>query len=92
MLAEAESSEEAEQTPNDTDQEEEEQSEYRELKTPQEITKVLNHLENKIIFMKHGIEEPRHLSDVEKLGASTKQLRALGLQLYQLDATKAQNR
>lgn len=75
-MAEAEARSEVEneerQAKEEENEEEEEQSGYKVLRTPHEITAALEHLENKIIFLKHGVEEPKHLNEVEKLGASTR--------------------
>ena len=47
---------------------EEEPSVYQKVEGPEAITELLGKIENRIIFMKHGIEKPGHLEAVESFG------------------------
>lgn len=47
---------------------EEEPSVYQKVESPEAITELLGKIENRIIFMKHGIEKPGHLEAVETFG------------------------
>ena len=47
---------------------EEEPSVYQKVESQEAITELLGKIENRIIFMKHGIEKPGHLEAVESFG------------------------
>ena len=48
--------------------EEEEPSVYIKVETAEAITELLEKIENRVIFMKHGVEKPGHLEAVELFG------------------------
>jgi hypothetical protein len=46
---------------------------------PETVSYVLNHLENRLIFLKHGVEKPEHLLAVEDLADAIKSMKKLGV-------------
>ena len=52
---------------------------------------MLDNLENKLIFLKHGHEINSHLEAVEELGQNIQSMQKLGVQLYQIDMQKNEN-
>lgn len=48
-------------------------------------------LENKIIFLKHGIEKKPHLEMVEELGDNLTSMTKIGVKPYRIDVTNPEN-
>ena len=55
-------------------EEEEEPSVYIKVETAEAITELLEKIENRVIFMKHGVEKPGHLEAVELFGQNFKDM------------------
>jgi L-lysine 2,3-aminomutase len=60
---------------------------YEKIQGPEQIISVLEDLQNKMIFLKHGIEKVELLDDVERLGDLISQMEEIGVKPYYIDAS-----